>query len=137
MPDKVEKLKRSPPFLKVPIFQILWFSLIWRKWCLMAAKDEYAYMQSMVIMALIVGHKAIYSELSTLDCKIFMQMLPPGVVLSSENESICLALRKENLALLSEGKILPCSQENTLMCLALKKENCVKGTFCLALRTQK
>ena len=56
-------------------------------------------------MVLIVGDEAIYSKLSTLECKIFMQMLPQGTFLLSGSWK-----KKENLtALLSGEKILPCS----------------------------
>ena len=58
-------------------------------------------------MVLIVGDEAIYSELSTLECKIFMQILPKGTLLPGEQKEN----PRENYALLSGGK---------------RKSNCLK-----------
>ena len=42
----------------------------------------------MVILVLIVGDEAIYSELSTLECKLFMQILLQGTLLPGEKRKI-------------------------------------------------
>ena len=67
-------------------------------------------------MVLIVGDEAIYSELSTLECEIFMQILPQGTLLQEKKGQFCLALKrkKDNSALLSGGK----RKSN---CLALRR----------------
>ena len=54
----------------------------------------------MVIMVLIVGDEAIYSELSTLECKIFMQILPQGTLLPGEKK----LNPRDNSALISGGE---------------------------------
>ena len=56
-------------------------SLVQPNTVLMAAKEMG--MLSMVIMVLIVGDEAIYSKLSSLECEIFMQILPQSTLLPS------------------------------------------------------
>ena len=51
-------------------------------------------------MVLIVGDEAIYSELSTLECEIFMQILPKGTLLPGEKKEN----QRENSAILSGEK---------------------------------
>ena len=51
-------------------------------------------------MVLIVGDEVIYSELSTLECEIFMQILPKGTLLPGEKKEN----QRENSAILSGEK---------------------------------
>ena len=59
-------------------------------------------------MVLIVGDEVIYSELSTLECKIFMQILPKGTLLPGEKRKskrkLCIALRRRKKIKLPQEK---------------------------------
>ena len=65
-------------------------------------------------MVLIVGDEAIYSELSTLECKIFMQILPKGTLLPGEKKKI-------------QEKIMHCSREEKENQTASREKNLFSG----------